>query len=80
MPVFDDPKVEAAYQRELIHIEKIRSLNKWDSNGILEAPFVCYGCANPRTDLFMMTGDGLPLCLKCFEEMAGPLNGFDPSS
>ena len=52
--------------------EKIDRLRKqFDEDGILPMPFTCYGCEEPRTDLAMMTGDGLPMCVKCL--------GFDPA-
>jgi hypothetical protein len=70
MPVFDDPKVEAIYQAGLVRIERIRRKNRWD-DGVLVVPFQCYGCDEQRIDLFMMTGDGLPLCRRCFESVSG---------
>ena len=69
-PTFSDPKVEQIYQNGLKHIDNIRSQNRWE-DGILIMPFVCYICSQKRHDFFMMTGDGLPICEKCFNNMAG---------
>ena len=69
-PTFSDPKVEKIYQAGLVYIDRIRSLNRWE-DGILVLPFQCYGCDEQRTDLFMMTGDGLPMCRRCFESVCG---------
>ena len=69
-PVFDNPLVEKIYQDGLIYIDKIRNMNKWE-DGVLIVPFQCYLCDTQRQDLFMMTGDNLPMCRKCFESMNG---------
>ena len=65
-PTFDDPKIEAIYQAGLRYIERVRAANRWE-DGVLVMPCTCYGCAELRTDFFMMTGDGLPMCQKCFD-------------
>lgn len=66
MATFDDPEVERIYTSGLKHIENVRQLNTWDEHGILVLPFTCYICVEKRDDLFMMTGDNLPICRKCF--------------
>jgi hypothetical protein len=73
-PTFEDPLVEKFYQSGLQYIEKIRAANKWE-DGILVMPFTCYGCAKPRTDFCMTTGDGLPMCVECFDKMASTISG-----
>lgn len=69
-PTFLDPRVEAIYQAGLARIERIRAANSWE-DGVLVMPFTCYGCEEHRTDFFLRTGDGLPMCRKCFESMSG---------
>lgn len=33
---------------------------------IVELPFRCWGCATKRWDFYMVTGDGVCLCERCF--------------
>lgn len=73
-PTFSDPRVEAAYQSGLVAIERIRRANKWDADGTLRVPFICYGCEKPKTNLCLTTGDGLPMCWTCFNQCAGILS------
>jgi hypothetical protein len=37
------------------------------TDGTLPLPFRCYGCDERRCDFCLMTGDGLPLCQRCFD-------------
>lgn len=61
----------AILESGLRHVAKIRAANVWE-DGVLVVPFVCYGCEESRDDLALMTGDGLPLCIRCL--------GFQPTS
>lgn len=72
-PTFSNPTVEKIYQDGLKHIEIIRSQNKWE-DGILVMPFTCYICSKQRHDFFMTTGDGVPMCKQCFDNIAGVLD------
>ena len=67
MPTFDDPAVERIYVAGLARINRMKAELRFDDAGCLLLPFRCYGCDQMKTNLCMMTGDGLPLCTDCFE-------------
>jgi hypothetical protein len=67
MPEFDDPRWQQLYEEGQRRIELLKRTLKRTPDGCLEMPFRCYGCDEQRVDFCMLTGDGLPLCSKCFE-------------
>lgn len=34
---------------------------------VVELPFPCHWCNQPKTSLSMIDGDGFPICVDCFE-------------
>lgn len=63
-PLEDWPEhVKRIYLEGCKRIDRCRE--QLQPDGIVPIPFRCVSCEEQRDDLAMMTGDGLPLCVKC---------------
>lgn len=62
--------VKQVYEAGCVRIDRLRAAN-YDADGVLAIPFRCYGCDEWRADLAMLTGEKLPLCVRCL--------GFHPA-
>jgi hypothetical protein len=65
--LFDEPYIQQIYEQGQSRIDRMKEQLKVESGpeGIMPMPFLCWGCDERRMDLSMMTGDGLPLCVRC---------------
>jgi hypothetical protein len=79
MPTFDDPVVEAIYVKGMERINRLKAQLRYDEAGILILPAPCEFCERPRTDIVMMSGDGLPICSECFEGTCNTIGAPAPS-
>lgn len=72
--MISDTQLARILEATAAKVERVRNANTWHGV-ILVMPFVCYSCEEDRTQLALMTGDGLPLCCQCFGEFE---NAMDP--
>lgn len=75
MPTFDDPRIEAIYLAGQKRIDEMKAALPAD--GMIPLPFRCYSCDEMRSDFRMKTGDGLPLCGKCFDGCVDAMSGAE---
>ena len=71
--VFDDPALQRIYEIGQARIDALKA--ELPADGTIPIPFRCYGCDARRYDFFMRTGDGLPLCRKCFDGTVAAMTG-----
>lgn len=69
MPEFDDPRIQAIFEAGQRRVNEM--LAELPADGTIPLPFRCYLCDQRRMDYFMRTGEGLPICRRCFESCAG---------
>lgn len=65
--------VKAVYAAGCARIDELRK--QVDDDGVVPLPFRCYSCDGSRDDFGLLTGDGVPICMKCIGGMEAALEG-----
>lgn len=57
--------VKRIYEAGCVRITELRK--QIGPDGVCPIPFRCWSCDQQRSDFGLMTGDGVPLCGRCFD-------------